>query len=287
VRSHLVEGTVRHRRARPFVYALEHDVWYAALDLAELDETMGRLRLVSRNRRNIVSLRDADHLLPAATDLDADVRAHLRSEGIDATGWQITLVANLRIFGYVFNPASFYLCRDLTGELQVVIIEVHNTHHERRLYTLRPERRGEEHRASMEKDFYVSPFIDMAARYTVRVWDRADSLRIAINEEQEGAPLLTTSVVLRRRLLSDRTVLRMLLRHPLVTHKTIAMIHVHALRLWRRGATFHRHGQPTPGAAGAAGTAGTMRSAMGAGPHGGVPIGASSIEAHPHGAPVR
>ena len=45
--------------------------------------------------------------------------------------------------------------------------------------------------------------------------------------------------------LTDRSSLRLLLRHPLVTHKTIAAIHWHALRLWLRGAPFHRHrGRP-------------------------------------------
>jgi DUF1365 family protein len=34
----------------------------------------------------------------------------------------------------------------------------------------------------------------------------------------------------------------MLLRHPLVSHKTIGLIHWHALRLWMRGAPFFRHG---------------------------------------------
>ena len=46
MRSHLLEGTVRHRRARPFTYELEHDVYYFALDLDELDEVTRRLRLV-------------------------------------------------------------------------------------------------------------------------------------------------------------------------------------------------------------------------------------------------
>ena len=36
MRSHLLEGVVRHRRARPFTYGLEHGVWYAALDIDEL-----------------------------------------------------------------------------------------------------------------------------------------------------------------------------------------------------------------------------------------------------------
>lgn len=246
--SHLLEGVVRHRRARPFVYALEHDVYYVALDLDELDEVDASLRLVSRGRRNVLSLRDGDHLDPPATDLPADIRRHLSVEGVDATDWQITLVTNLRVFGYVFNPASFFLCRDRTGDLRRVVIEVHNTHGERHLYTLRREGDGSDTTdlaASMDKDFYVSPFIEMVGRYTVRVRDESSRLRITINEDQDDALLLHTSLDLVRHRLTDRNVARMLLRHPFVTHKTIGLIHWHALRLWRRGATFHRHGEAT------------------------------------------
>jgi DUF1365 family protein len=245
VRSHLLEGKVRHRRSRPSVYALEHDVWYAALDLDELDEVDRRSRLIRRNRRGLAVFRDRDHWLPAATDVRADVLAHLRAAGEDPDGWRIVLVANLRIAGYVFNPASFYLCRDAAGALRVVVIEVHNTHGERRLYTLRPDQRGSAHHAAMDKDFYVSPFIDMDARYRVVVRDEPERLRIVIDETEHGAPLLATSVTLARRPLRDREVARLLLRHPFVTHKTIAMIHWHALRLWRRGIRFHHHGAPS------------------------------------------
>ena len=137
--SHLLEGVVRHRRVRPFVYALEHDVFYVALDLDELDEVPRRVRSVSRNRWNLLSFRDADHLLPPSDDVRASVLESLRREGVDPDGWQVTLVTNLRSLGYVFNPASFYLCRDGSGDLQVVIVEVHNTHGDRHLYVLRGE----------------------------------------------------------------------------------------------------------------------------------------------------
>ena len=243
MRSHLLEGTVRHRRARPFVYELEQDVFYFALDLAELDEVAGRLRLVGRNRPSVVTFRDADHLPSPAADLRADVRAHLRSEGLEPEGWQVTLVTNLRFLGYVFNPASFYLCRDEGGALRVVIVEVHNTHGERHLYTLRGQGRNGRFVASMEKAFYVSPFIEMDGQYTVNVRDERAGLRIAITERQGGETLLSTSLVLRRLRLTDRTLARMLLRHPLGPHRTIALIHWHALRLWLRGARFHRHGE--------------------------------------------
>lgn len=243
MRSHLLEGIVRHRRARPFTYDFEHRVFYVALDLGELDEVAGALRLVSRNRANVLTFRDDDHLDPPSTDLDASIAAQLRTEGFDPDGWQVTLITNLRVLGYVFNPASFYLCRDRSGELQVVIVEVHNTHHERHQYTLQRQDAAAAFTGSMDKAFYVSPFIAASGRYTVDVRDESSRLRITINEHSEEGLLLHTSLDLSRRRLSDRMVARMLFRHPLATHATIGRIHWHALQLWRRGARFHGHGE--------------------------------------------
>jgi DUF1365 family protein len=245
MRSSLLEGKVRHRRARPFTYALEHDVWYAALDLAELDNLDQRLWLFGHNRRAVAAFRDRDHLPEPSSDIDADVRARLRAEGEDPAGWRVTLVTNLRSLGYVFNPASFYLCRDGAGELRVVIVEVHNTFGERHLYTLRrrgPRESGTAFASDMAKAFFVSPFIDVDGRYSVVVRDEPDQLRLSIALRQAGAPLLSTSLVLRRLPITDRSLLRVLLRHPLLTHRTIALIHWHAIRLWLRGAPFFRHG---------------------------------------------
>ena len=243
MRSHLVEGVVRHRRVGASAHALESGVYYAALDLDELDEVERTSRLIGRNRRSVLELRDSDHLVPAASDLRAAFLAHLRSEGEDPTGWSITLVTNLRVLGYVFNPASFFLCRDRSGTLQAVIVEVHNTHLERHQYTLRPGSSDATFQAEMDKAFYVSPFIGAAGRYTVSIRDEPSRVRITINEHEGATLQLHTSLDLARRRLSDRAVARVLARNPLATHKTIALIHLHALRLWRRGARFHSHGK--------------------------------------------
>ena len=241
MRSHLLEGIVRHRRAGDVPYALEHEVWYLAADLDELDTVTRASRLLRRNRRAIVELRDGDHWPDPAEDLRDTLHAHLRSIGVDPAGWRITLVTYPRVFGYVFNPASFYLCRDASGELRVVVVEVHNTHLERHLYTLRPASPGKRFSASMDKDFYVSPFIDMEGTYTVHVADDPGRLRIAINQRRGKTPVISTSLVLRRRRLTDRMLLRMLVRHPFMPQRTIALIHLHAWRLWRRGIPFQRH----------------------------------------------
>ncbi len=245
MRSHLLRGVVRHRRTQPMPYELEHDVFYLALDLDEVDEVDQRLRLFSRGRWNVLTLRDRDHWVPESADLRASVHGHLQAEGFDTTGWRITFIATPRVLGYQFNPASFYLCRDRAGVMQVVIVEVHNTHNERRLYTLKPERRGKAWVDDMEKDFYVSPFIDMDAHYTVRVQDDPGRVRIAITETEKGEPLLTATLVAERFRLTDRSLLRTLLRVPLATQKTIVAIHLHAWRMWRRGFTFHKHSEVT------------------------------------------
>ena len=242
MRSHLLHGVVRHRRARPFTYGLEHGVFYAALDLDELDQVDRSLRLFRRNRPGLVAFRDDDHLDPPAGDVRSGIIDHLRANGEDPSGWRITLVANLRVAGYVFDPASFFLCRDGDGVLRVVVVEVHNTHGERHLYTLRPRDAGSEtFAAAMDKAFYVSPFIEIRGGYEVRVRDEPARLRITINQHQPEGLELHASLDLARRPLTDRNLARLLLRHPFLPQRTTALIHWHALRLWLRGARFRRH----------------------------------------------
>ena len=254
MRSHLLEGMVEHRRSRPVEYALRHRVWYLALDLDELGAVARKVRLVRRNARGIVAIHDADHWAPPATDLRTTVRDHLRHEGLDPEGWRVTLVAYPRVFGHVFNPASFFLCRDAAGDLRAVVVEVHNTHGERHLYTVHRaadeprETNRDRIRGSMPKAFYVSPFIGMEGTYTVTVDERPDELRIAINERVDGAPVLATSLMLAKRPLTDRALLAAVLRRPLVTHWTVLAIHLHAFRLWRRGLRFHRHSEASAAA---------------------------------------
>lgn len=246
--SHLAYGKVRHSRTQPARYALEHDVFYFALDLDELDQATNRGLLLGRNRRAFFSFRDADHLPTPASDLPRDIRAHLAAEGINLPGGTITLITNLRVLGYVFNPASFFLCRDAAGGLTAVVVEVHNTYRERHLYTLRPERSDGAFSAAMDKDFYVSPFISIDGRYRVTVRDAPDTLNIGINLRQGEETVLATSLALSRRPLNSRNLVRMLLRHPLITQRTTALIHWHALRLWLRRVPFLRHSPVVPAA---------------------------------------
>lgn len=248
MRSHLLVGTVRHRRLRRRTYAFTHRVYYLALDIDELSEVERRVPLIGVERRRPLAIWRRDHLARAGTSLADDVRAHLSAEGLPAEDWRITLVTNARVLGHLFNPVSFYLCRDATGALCIVLAEVSNTHGDRHVYTLRPERpAGRAFVAGAVKEMYVSPFVGMAARYRFRIVDVDGRLAVAIHEYESVAGrgealTLLAGFRLERRPLTTAQLVRTLVRHPLITLTTIGLIHVHAVRLWLRGVPFLRYG---------------------------------------------
>ena len=242
LRSHLLSGTIRHRRGRLGDYDFSHRVWYLALDLDEIEAVDRRLRLLSFNRRNLLEMRDADHLERGHEGLRAAMRERLRTHGLDPASTRVTLIAYPRVLGYVFNPVSFYLCHDAADVLRLVLAEVHNTHGEREVYIFEPEGEGGPvFRGTQEKRMYVSPFIAPDARYEILVWEAAEALAITIRESEGAEAALFARLQVRRVPLSNRALLGLLARDPLVPLKTSALIFWHAVRLWWRGVPWRRY----------------------------------------------
>jgi DUF1365 family protein len=248
LRSHLLAGTIRHRRSHVTTYDFTHHVWYLALDLAELDEVDRRLRLLSVNRRNVLSVLDRDHLEHGHEGLRDTIARRLRACGLDPNQTRVTLIAYPRVLGYVFNPVSFYLCHDRNDVLSLVLAEVHNTHGDRETYEFTPiESNGSVFKGVADKRMYVSPFIAPVARYELQVSEANDRLAITIREREGDESTLFARLQLERAPLTDGQLLRLVARDPLVPLKTSALIFWHALRLWWRGVPWRRYpGSPPP-----------------------------------------
>lgn len=241
LRSHLLAGTIRHRRSRVTTYDFTHHVWYLALDLDELDEVERRLRLLSVNRRGLVALHDRDHLERGHEGLRAAIARRLWAHDLDPDQTRVTLIAYPRVLGYVFNPVSFYLCRDHDGGLRLVLAEVHNTHGEREVYEFLPAGDGPVFKGLADKRMYVSPFIAPGARYDLLVWEADDRLTITIREREGDEATLFARLQVRRLPLTDGQLLRQLVRDPVVPLKTSVLIFWHALQLWWRGVSWGRY----------------------------------------------
>lgn len=242
LRSHFLVGTIRHRRRRITTYEFAHRVWYLALDLDEQDVVERSLRLLSLDRRNLLELRTADYLDPAASGLRVAIDARLAALGLEPDALHITLITYPRVLGYVFNPVSFYLCYGAEHTLRAVLAEVHNTHGEREVYDFLPEATGGfAFQGQQQKRMYVSPFIASDARYRLLVHEDGDDFAITIREDEADDLVLVAQLKVRRVPLTNRTLLRLLAADPIVPVKTSALIFWHAIQLLVRGVPWRRY----------------------------------------------
>jgi DUF1365 family protein len=249
MRSCLYVGRLRHERSVPERNGFTYPVYSFLLDLDEIDELVGR-GLFQHNQRGLVELRDTDHL-GGASGLRAGVEEFCAGEGLDVTGTRIEVLTQLRLFGYVFNPVSFYWCRDAAAALRCVVAEVHNTFGERHCYLLVPDASpdaGGRVQMAADKAFHVSPFMGLEGRYLFEFdAEPGDLVSVRIDEERDGVPFFQAVLAARRVELDGRSLARVLARRPLMTFQVSALIRLQALRLAAKGARYHRKPPYVPG----------------------------------------
>ncbi len=245
-RSAIYLGRLRHRRLDAWSRTFTHRVWHVLLDLDELPELVRQIPILSHNRFNLLGFDDSDHMRPERSDVRSKLAAWLEAEGVAPPEGRVLLLTNLRQLGHVFNPVSFYYCHDRSGALRHVVAEVNSTFGETCCYLLESSGGGpagvvrDEH----DKVFHVSPFQPVDGSYRFRVTPPGERLTVHIDLLREGLRVFDATLSAERRRLSTATLAGALLRHPHVTLRNVALIHLHALRLWLRGAPFHA--KPSP-----------------------------------------
>lgn len=235
----LYSGEVMHRRCAPAVHAFRHGVFFLRL---RIDGPVPALPpLMSRNRWNLCSFHDADHGPRDGSPLEPWIRGLLESHGLACADGAIWLQTFPRVFGYVFNPVSFWLCHDRRGALRAVLAEVNNTFGERHNYLLAHDDGrpicGDDWLAA-RKVFHVSPFLPVSGGYLFRFRDAGAHSSFRIDYEDAGGHRLMTGIGGSGRPLTTRRIAGALLRHPLLTLGVMLRIHYHALRLWLKRVPF-------------------------------------------------
>ena len=238
VRSALYTGHLVHARREPRRNVFRYPVAYWLLDVDELPELERRLRLVSVNRRNVVSFRDRDHF-----EGDLPVKEAIRRFAGDPSIERVLCLTQLRVLGYVFNPVSFYWCYRADGELAFMVAELNNTFGER-LPELLP---GGSLRYQHDKRLHVSPFFGLEQRYRYSFAEPGETVFARIEVHEDGRMPLQAVLAGRRRELTNASVLRFLARYPLMPLQVIALIHWQALRLLLKRVPFHHKPPFEPG----------------------------------------
>lgn len=244
--SALYRGRVTHTRAFPRRHRLSYGIWYVLLDLDELPELDRSILGFTFDRPGPVSFRSADHGPRDGSPLRPWIEGHLATAGIDLEDGPIRLLCFPRVLGYVFNPLSIWFCHHRDGTLRALLYEVSNTFGESHAYLVptEPSLPGETVRRSFDKELFVSPFIDMEARYEFRTRVPDDRMSVVVREDVAEGRVLTAVLRAEREPLTGGRLARAFVRTPLLTLKVIGGIHWEALKLWRKGAPYRRRGAP-------------------------------------------
>lgn len=248
----LLRGQVMHQRLRPVLHKFVYPVFCVRLDLARLDQACNAWFGV--DRRRLMCVRTRDYGPRDGSGLAHWVRGHLQQAGLPHDG-AIWLQTFPRLFGFVFNPVSFFLCHDGEGHLRAVLAEVNNTFGQTQHYLLSAPAQGviDEHtRLVCNKLMHVSPFCEVRGFYRFRFRDharrgdadaRADTAFVGIDYYDHGhpaevtqglQPLMRTSIGGHLYPLTAASALAALCAQPLLTLGVVARIHWQALLLWRK-----------------------------------------------------
>ncbi len=232
-------GHVAHHRLSPKRHSLRHRVYWLLLDLEELPELNDRLKLFSHNGMNLISLHDRDHGDRSGTPLREQALGHLSAAGLDFAGVSVRLLCMPRVAGYDFNPLSVYYCCCGSGQPIAMIYEVNNTYGGRHTYVIpvsgRQPQAGQTVHQNCNKQFYVSPFMDLDLTYLFEADLPGSDVSLSVQARKNDRAVINTSLHGHRRDLTDFNILRLAATHPVLPAKVTGAIYWHAFKLWWRG----------------------------------------------------
>lgn len=221
--TRLYATRIRHVRTHPVRHDFVHTSYAWFVDLDALPR-LGRLTALARFEAR-------DHLGSPDATLRENLDAFLATRGVDLHGGRITMLANARVLGYVFNPISVFWCHRPDGSLECVVVEVHNTYGERHAYLVRTDDTG---RTSTAKQLYVSPFNDVSGSYDLYLPEPGRHARISVTLRRPGQPPFVATLTGSVREATRATLVKTALVHPLEPLAVRGRITMQGIRLWLR-----------------------------------------------------
>ncbi len=222
----LYRASIFHRRKKPKLNEFSYKGFYIRFDINKLEELKGSI--FGLNRFNLFSFYEKDHGYRDQRSLESWAKSQLAKAKVEGCD-RIELQTFPRVMGYVFNPVSFWFCFK-KNEVLAVICEVNNTFGESHNYLIRGNQ-GE-----LPKDFHVSPFFPVEGKYR---FNFEHENQVVINYFQDDELSLETSIKGAAIEWSFKNFLKLFIQYPLYTFMVVVLIHLQAIKLWFKKATFY------------------------------------------------
>ena len=220
----LVEGTVAHTRRTPLKHRFTNRIYQWLVDVDDLPKMPRLLRPFS-------TFSAADHIGDPHDTIRANIERFCNAQGVDISGHQLLMLANARVLGHTFDPLSVFWAIAPDGTLTCIVAEVHNTYGERHAYLLQTDDRG---RQSVDKQFYVSPFFTVEGKYDLQFHLTPEAVSSTVILRQGGSAVFSAIFRGTPRTATPGRLGKLLIKMPLMTHRTSLLIRMHGVWLWIR-----------------------------------------------------
>lgn len=255
--SALYTGVIRHRRHAPRKHHFRYRISLLWLDLSEQQSVFSLSGLWSGRWWSPMRFSERDYLKDQHNDgesLSDTARRLVKEQLGKQLDGPVRVLTQVRSFGMLFNPVSFFYCHDQQNQLQAIIAEVSNTPwRERFCYVMATDPAQPLQHFELDKAFHVSPFLPQELTYRMRFNRPADTLMVHMEDWQDSTRLFDATLTLSRQPLSAALLRREALSFPFMVGKTVLGIYWQAVRLaFKRIPIFDHHSPSARSAAASA-----------------------------------
>ena len=129
MKSAIYTGSVIHTRLKPKKHRFCYKLQMLYLDLDEIGSIFKKIPIWRDDgKKSLAYFKREDYISPHNQTIKKVIQKCIYEDTGDRHDGPIKILTNLRMFGFCFNPVSFYYCFDSTDtRLEFVVAQINNT----------------------------------------------------------------------------------------------------------------------------------------------------------------